>query len=784
MSHLLNKKELLALATLCGFCLYLFRDIIIGGHHLIGMDFVQFYLPMKKFFYDEIHMHRSIPFWNPNIFGGMPFWAHFESTIFYPLGFLFWVIPPLKAYDVTMFLHFVLAGIFMYALSRRVGLQKGGSFVASAIFTCNGFVMALLYLGHMSPVQSYIWLPAVIGFLYQALTTQRPYTYAVLAGSFWGAQILAGAPQDAFYTFIASMLFLAWHLGPHGKSGKTFLRVFLIILLFFSTGTALASVQLVPAFELITQSVRASLNTYEMVTKASYPPEGLITVLLPHFFGNYADNSFWVANVPWSIPHQNLYVGILPLMLLPFLSLRQGNNRRFWAFAGSLALLSLLLAMGKNTPLYQLIYYVPGFDKFRAPSKIIVLWVFALALLAGKGMDGLMERSRNGPSRRWVILFIPVAALVILDLFFTVRPSFLLRFFSFLILPDAVPSKMGLAKDLIGTEFHRLTVFSLLSSLLIFLTLRGLWNRSAGLACLCALLMLDLGYVNGGGVRHDDRIYARMDRVKICLDETIGKDEEPFRLGSYPFPFGPNFEMSLGYQSVGGFTALFPTRTYEYLNEYADHKLPQGWVSFSYGVTENHVFMDLFNVKYEVSHGSKTIVRRETYLPRAFLIPEARLTSKEGALAALKAPGFNPYNVMFLEEGERFHSPLGDRPRGISSKEKPVILSYRPDRIVIKTSSEGDGYLFLSEVFYPGWKAFVDDRPIPILRSNYLFRAIAVPGGNHTVTFVFDPLSIKVGSALSLFALLILTTFLVLSFRISRHPAVGSCESTFPQVRI
>jgi len=272
LPHNLTKKDIVICALLGAFCLYLFKDIVIGGHRLVGADFVGFYLGMKKFLFDEIHLYHSIPFWNPYIFSGMPFWAHFESTIFYPLGFLFWIISPDKAYGYTMFLHLTLAAVFMYILSRSFRIGRAGSFVAAAVFTCNGFVMALLYLGHMCPIQSYIWLPLVIYFLNRSLTSRTPFFNATVAGVLWGVQILAGAPQDAFYTFLAGMLFLVWNIRLDQTGGRHALQLLATALILFVTGAGVASIQIIPAFELIGESVRASLDSFKSVTLASYPP--------------------------------------------------------------------------------------------------------------------------------------------------------------------------------------------------------------------------------------------------------------------------------------------------------------------------------------------------------------------------------------------------------------------------------------------------------------------------------------------------------------------------------
>ena len=208
----LNRKDFMLCALLGVLCLIFFKDTVLGGHLLLGNDFVTFYMGMKQFLLDEIHKYRSIPFWNPFIFGGIPFWAHFESTIFYPLDALFWLISPEKAYGYTVFAHLVLAGIFMYLLCRSLRFRPAGSFIAASVFTFNGFILGTIHDGQMFRIQAYTWIPLIIFFLNKALTSRTPYFYSTMAGMAWGLQILSGSPQDALYTLIAAFLFLGYHL--------------------------------------------------------------------------------------------------------------------------------------------------------------------------------------------------------------------------------------------------------------------------------------------------------------------------------------------------------------------------------------------------------------------------------------------------------------------------------------------------------------------------------------------------------------------------------------------
>ncbi len=110
----LNSLDIVPAVLLVAFCVFIFRGVIFDRHLLFGSDFVGFYQGLKQFLYNEIHHHHSIPFWNPYIFSGMPFWAHFESTIFYPLDILFWVMAPEKAFGYRINPNYSLFRIYNY----------------------------------------------------------------------------------------------------------------------------------------------------------------------------------------------------------------------------------------------------------------------------------------------------------------------------------------------------------------------------------------------------------------------------------------------------------------------------------------------------------------------------------------------------------------------------------------------------------------------------------------------------------------------------------------------
>ena len=746
------RRELPPCALLVAFWLFLFRGVLLGDHFLFGNDFNAFYMGMRQFLFTGIHEHGSIPYWNPYIFGGIPFWGHFESSIFYPLGFLFWILPASKAYGYTVFLHLVLAALFMYGLARHFGIGRPGAFLAGAVFSCNGFVMALLYLGHLGPVQSYPWLPLVILLLHRGLKSESPFRSVAAAGFFWGVQILAGAPQDAFYTYLTA-LFLG--IISFGSTRSPFLRPLACLLLLFLVGVCVSAIQVIPGMELIQESVRVAQASYENATSRSLPPEGIVSIFLPHFFWDPATNSSWIENMPYSMPMENLYVGILPFFLFLVAPARRAADGRLTFFVVGLALFGVLLAMGHHTPVYKLFYLFPGFDKFRSPTRVMVLWVFAASLLAGKGMDLLSSKAPSkgvmGLSLGLFILFIAA------DILIHMEESFALRIFSFLILEEGIPEKMVEAQGMIRVEFHR---FTLLFGAILFLWLlmqRKLLHPKVGPWLLCALLLIDLQLANGRYVQFDDRFSRNTTEAKRFLDQSIGNDHTPFRVGSFAFSHGPNFEMALGHQTVGGFTALFPERYYEYINAYSEDTLPEGWQYYFYGRHQRKVLMDLLNVKYEIHYPTRQVFQRESYLPRALVVPDSVIKKRGEVLDFLVSAEFDPTKIVVIEEGERRGSQAGIRgPTPIAAKTE--VISYRPDAIRVGVDSPSSGYLFLSENFYPGWEAFVDGVSTRVFRGNYLFRVIEIPAGEHVVEFIFRPLSIRIGTGvtiLTLFGLLL-----------------------------
>ena len=134
---------------------------------------------------------------------------------------------------------------------------------------------------------------------------------------------------------------------------------------------------------------------------------------------------------------------------------------------------------------------------------------------------------------------------------------------------------------------------------------------------------------------------------------------------------------------------------------------------------------DLLNVKYKTVTDRKnrrlTLQARETYLPRAFMRYAVHVVkNEEELLSYLKSPEFDHQTTAVLEKdpGRSFPS-LPSSPAWRAN-----IVGYRNNNIALDVETAENGLLVLSEIYYPGWKAYVDGKETEIYRTNYNLRGM------------------------------------------------------------
>jgi uncharacterized membrane protein YfhO len=751
-------QDALFMGFLIVYALILFFHPIYSGKPLFGSDFVLYFYPLKRFIYDYVLTHWSVPLWNVHQFSGTPLVGNIQAAMFYPLGFLFYLIPTEPAYESTIILHCALGAIFMYAFARSISVNRAGAFLASVIFSYNGFFMGHVYAGHLTFVQSYIWIPMIFLCLHKFVNTLH-VKHAILAGMFLGIQILAGFPQMAFYTVLAVILFMTLQIAAWLKRGKmdSVCRLACGMVLIVLSGLSLAAIQILPTYEFMQLSSRSGGISYEFATIDSFDPLNFVTFLIPNFFGNPVDSTYWKSTEVWQFWELGAYAGIGPLLLLGCVGkgAKTRHVRRFFILA---LLLSLFLSLGQYNPVYRLIYHLPGFHHFRIPAQILYLYIFSVSILAGMGLDNISELESYSSSYKIIlglgILFF--AGLVAMLLF---EPSLFFSYvFKLIQRPEFSPDLMTRLHAIVKVSLFTGAGFFVVTAGLIHLIHKRLARHSLAIAIFLAVMTLDLWTFSNVLIKTTD---LSLDQKKMALLNGLNSDLDIHRIAVMNDSRVPNDGLVYRYQDIQGYDPLILKRYLSYINRSQNTPQCAEAVNVEHVRDLDNHLIRMLNVKYAISNHTG-LLKTSDPLPRAYIVHKAITLSSTKLLDFMMSDDFDPRQMVAFEDLQQKEAfSLSPRAAfGLGENGSPEcsmtdgteycrVKAYKNEEIALSATMNHDGYLVLSEINYPGWVAYVNGRKRPLLTGNYIFRVLPLPKGNHDIVMRFEPRSFRVGIIIS-----------------------------------
>jgi len=776
----------------------LWRPLFGGQVFFWGTPLLQF-VPWQRM---AAGMWRSgqLPLWNPLVGCGTPLAANYQTAAFYPLNVLYLLLPAEVAMVWTAALHLALAGWGMYAWGRAAGLDRFPAFVGAVSPAGSGFLVTRVAL-FPSMVLTFPWL-AVWLWRAEMLAQRRRLSDALWLGLSLGLGLLAGHAQTAFYGGLLLAAYVTFRTVQEARSKKQEVRSrtqgagkepdhnagptawglgfrvwdlrFGICYLVWPlcaaiVGLGLAAIQLLPTAELMAQSQRAAGVDYDLAMTYSFWPWRLITFAAPDFFGNPGRGTYWGYATYWEDAG---YVGVLPLLLAveAVLSRKRRRDRSrggmtcFWAVC---AVGSLILALGKNTPVFPfLFHHVPSFDLFQAPARWLAVTTIALAALAALGAQW-RPTSSHGRRRGGLAIVLGIA--------------FLLGGVAAPQLVSGLPSTFGPATARLGGTLAVAGALTLLQDGPAKLQAGARWQVAAGAFIALDLLLYGWSLVptverslyrgetataaalrrESNPVRiywptdptHRNREYDAEHRVKFSYltFEGFGPDdvETWWEVREAQLP---NAGMLDSIPSANNFDPLLVGRTADLLEAAVESP---GLVR-AMGVT--HVASDQPWPDAELTRvtAPAALYRLPDALGRAWVVPDARWLSADETLATLTDPTFDPGAEVLLEPPAPPHSQPPARDLNYH-----VTLQDTPNRVTIRAILDAPGYLVLADTWFPGWQVTVDGVSTELLRANYAFRAVRLEAGDHRVDMVYRPASWVAGGAITMATLTLLTAGLL-----------------------
>jgi hypothetical protein len=728
----------------------------LSGAVQIPYDSVSQFYPQFAFLARSLAAGQS-PFWTPNIFAGWPQIADPQALIFSPLHLIVALLDPNpspRLFDALTFGLLYIGGAGVILLFRDRRWHDAAAVAAALAFSFGG--SAASRIQHIGQIQSLVFLPLAIWMLARAL--KRSSWFAGAAAGLFASFIVLGRDQVALLGTYVLIGYVLWHWLDGAGRGARFVASLKPLLAGAVTGACIVTVPVVLT-ELLAQSSNRPEMSFAQAVQGSLHPASLLMLLFADVFGASDFNrEFWgPPSIPWHdmigqtglYDSQNtgqIYTGALVAVSLAGLALARGA---LWArdirFFTAAAALTLLYALGKYTPLYYWLYeFMPGVAFFRRPADATFVLCALLAIVSGYLIHRFLAGTLS-PLRRW---HYAVAALIVILL---VATSLVLARWAAMLESAALPLLWGcgilLAAVGILALARRLALRSAAAAavvLAVFSAADFAWNNapneSTGLpSSLFGALHSDTDDETIALLKSRLKAAAapdRRDRVELIgvayhfpniglvhdFDHLYGHN--PLRLG--------HFENATGAPDTvaavrGPFTPLLPS----YRSALED----------LFGVRFLALGQPIEKLDPALRPGDFTLVSRtrDAYvyenpraLPRVLLATEWRKENFAKMIGQGSWPDVDPRRTVLLEQAP------ADAPSGGASGSVRIVR-YENTSIEIEADAPSGGFVVLNDVWHPWWRASVDDKPADILKANVLFRAVAVPPGQHIVRFTFHP---------------------------------------------
>lgn len=729
-------------------------------------------------------------------------------------------------------LFYMIYGIGIYALMRSQKKDRYASFFASFAAVFSTGVIVWIMIGHNTKPIVMAMLPWIFMAL-EKLRQRFSLLYAVLLTVGLHIVFESTHVQMIFYAACAVGLYLLFELISRAVKKDNPISVVKtagVLVLAGALAFIISSDRYLAVMEYTDYSTRGAAplfpkegvdvsedggNDYEYATQWSFSPPEMIDFAVPNYHGygkleyDYTEpkkSNTILASISrqqggrlpltyWSQkPFEDVppYMGII-VLVLGFVGFWSHRRNVFAQFLMALSVFSLLLSFGYTWPyLYDIFYnYVPNFDKFRAPSMSLSLMQFSFPILAGYAVDMFLKnrmKKKDKQARQYKYntgLLITTALFIGAFLIFyaAFKDSYYAAIASSK-LPDLYRNSPQVVQELQQFLWESTVSDWLVNSLIlggaVFLII--FYTRSKASYVVFAvgmtlLMAFDLFRVSGRALEVSEGGMAR-EQIEQHRDWADWIKSQPgyFRVGDFVSPT-PNATAYFGLHGINGYHSAKLRVYQDMLDAAAGGHTSQVRNPFIWNLTGTKYIawggeMPGMQPVYQSPRTGAVIYENPDALPRVFFVDSyEELGEKEAARKLEYIPGgnFNPREVAYITETE-FSGLPSVNIDSVGPTASVEITDFANQHIKIKANATGNNLLFLSEVWYPeGWTTYIDGEETETYRTNFAFRSIVVPPGEHEIELIYESEQFEFGKLASMLASGILFAMLVIGIIIEKR---------------
>lgn len=765
------------------------------------------------------------PLWNNNLFGGMPGYqvALGADNIFSPIYFhqLFMLFLPKPAG------FFFLLCISFYFLCQVLRIKPWLGILGGLAYAYATYSPILAAVGHDTKIQAMGYMPALLGAVW--LIFQKKYWWgAALTALFTSLLVGMNHPQVAYYFILMAGIMgiafaiqwikqkdykhLAWSLGiviVSAGLGALANMVTLATTADYAKATMRGGSTLSVDTSNHTQSFKKSngLSVDYAFTYGSYGKAESFTYLVPGIYGGPsqldAGSRFYKLATEKGIPEEQamqftqiasnstywgeqpsnagpVYMGAVICFLFLFGMVYLKTWHKWWILA--VCLVAMIMSWGKNLEGVNtfLFNHLPLYNKFRAPSIILILPQLLFPLLAVLTLQQFLFDETNKAEALKKLKtaayiaggFLVVVAGFYLSFNYTGSNDTSLKAYMAQLLggkqEEANAFYNALREDrksIFGADLLRSILLVAAAVALLWLVVKNKLKPVYAMIALILLSSFDLlavgrRYLNDNNFQEQETWNDNNFRPTPVDLEILKDTTRPRVLNLTSDPFSDAIT-SYHHRSVGGYHPA-KLSIYEDLLNFQLRKQPF-----------NMQVLDMLNTKYFIfpnqQNGQPMLQVNPDALGHAWFVKQISYAADPaGAMKAMDH--FNARDTAIVES--RFKKDIPFEPVFDSTAHISQVYNDN-DEIKYHSSSKTNQFAVFSEIYYEsGWKATIDGKEAPIVQTNYVLRGLAVPPGEHTIMFEFRPASyynsLKASVAASFLIWLLLAGVAVMEFRRNR----------------
>jgi hypothetical protein len=731
-------------------------------------DLGAFHLPLRAYYAQQLASGESFD-WMPQLYCGFYVTGEGQLGGYHPIHWLLYRYLSLPAaFGLELLLSYPFMMVGMWLFLRRHVKRSDVAWMGALLFTfCTFNLLHLIHPNAIAIIAHIPWLLWAIDIVLVEARRYRVRLALVLVAILTGSQLLLGYPQYVWFSWLLEFCYAGFILytrryAPRrecdlcatcddciGCTTATWPRLIVAKVV----GVLLGGVQWLPTADALMHSGRPGASS-DFTFWGSLNPLNVIQLVAPYMF----ENRVWGGNT-----HEfGVYVGAVSFVLALWVWGRRhelGPLRNLAFAAACMAIFAFVMALGENGPLYRVLALIPVLNTFRFPCRYLILFQFAMAVLAAIGFFLVVSESqrafrcgRHGEA-------LPLAKQC-LSLWYE---------FELLWIVVAISMAIALTGWKLRNESYIASVPAILAGpvlfaaavILVALAVRG---RPIAIVGLIGLAAADLGYygmsysVYSQNARYDQWVNSSPTPPKKeggrVLASLMAWDEPGLRTG--------NRMLLAGLSRADGYSGLEPKRKLDYSNVKSLRAAGVRWVAR--------------NPQTEEIAGLKPFDSSWLEVPKP--MPRIRLVTKSNASFR---PDRDIQNIALSQ------TALTETPLELPSSTPGHIQMHtdQPGNIVLDVECPAPQLLVLGESFHPGWKAVIDGHATKIQRVNGDFMGCVVGPGQQHVVLSFHPKSLEYGWFLTTAGLGLLLLYLIsclffpgtFSIKAENHPSdAGSAQ--------